>query len=186
MRKVAAQLGVTAMSLYNHVANKDALLDLMLDQVMSEVDSPDPGGAWRPMMRRRAHSFRAMLLHRSWAAPLLMSRIVLGEAFLRDGEACLACLVGAGFSYAQADWVRNTLDSHTYGYTVQELNYPVAAESYREAAAHYLPMIPRDTYPFTYGASKAIVDGEYDGKTSFDFGLDLILDGLERWAAGQG
>ncbi len=181
MRKLAGALGVTAMSLYNHVAGKDDLLHLMLNRVVAEFESPDIGGAWEEMMRRRAHSMRRALLRHRWAPMLLMSEIAIGEEILRDTDATVGCLVTAGLTYAQADWARNAIDSHVYGYTLQELNYPVAPEEYKAAAKQYLPMISKADYPFMHAAALQIIDGKYDGMTRFDFGLEIILDGLNRW-----
>ena len=181
MRKLARALGVTAMSLYNHVANKDALLDLMLNEVVARYETPKIGGDWQDEMRRRAHSMHRALLANRWASTLLISRIAIGEAVLRDNDATTGCLVTAGFTYAQADWARNAIDNHIYGFTVQEVNYPVDPSTYRAAAAQYLPMIPQDTYPFMHQAAVQIVEEKYDGIVQFDFGLELILDGLKRW-----
>lgn len=181
MRKLAGSLGVTAMSLYNHVSGKDDLLDLMLNRVVAEIESPMVGGDWAEMMRRRSHSMRQALLRHRWAPPLLISKIALGEEILRDINATLGCLVRAGFTYGQADWARNAIDSHVYGYTMQELNFPVAPEEYKVAAAQFLPMISKADYPFMHEAAAQIIGGEYDGMTEFSFGLELILDGLKRW-----
>lgn len=183
MRRLAATLGVTAMSIYNHVSSKDDLLDQMLDRVVGEFDSPQIGGDWAAAMRRRAISAHASLLRHSWAAHPLLSRISLGPAILYDIDRTVGCLVTAGFSYAQADWARNALDTHIYGYTLQELNYPVSPEQYRNAAQQFLPMIPEEQYPYMHAAAQQIISGAYDGKTRFDFGLDLILEGLQRWLA---
>lgn len=183
MRKLARALGVTAMSLYNHVSGKDELLNLMLNRVVAEFDTPEAGGDWEQMMRRRAHSMRAALLRHRWASTLLISQIAIGEAVLCDTNATLGCLVTAGFSYRQADWARNAIDSHVYGYTIQELHYPVEPDAYKAAAAQYLPMISKADYPFMHEAAKQIIDGKYDGVTQFSFGLELVLDGLKRWRA---
>ena len=180
MRKLAGSLGVTAMSLYNHVSGKDDLLDLMLNRVVAEIESPTVGGNWAEMMRRRSHSMREALLRHRWASPLLIAKIALGEEILRDINATLGCLVSAGFTYGQADWARNALDSHVYGYTMQELNYPVAPEEYKTAATQFLPMISKADYPFMHEAAIQIIKGQYDGMTKFGFGLELILDGLKR------
>lgn len=183
MRKLAGSLGVTAMSIYNHVAGKDALLDLMLNRVAAEIESPIIGAEWEAMLRRRAHSMRQALLRHRWAPTLLISKITVGDEILRDVNATIGCLVTAGFTYAQSDWARNAIDSHVYGYTMQELNMPVEPEEYREAAAQFLPLIPETEYPFVFGATMQIIDRKYDGKTQFGFGLEVILDGLKRWVA---
>lgn len=181
MRKVAGALGVSAMSLYNHVTDKDALIGRMLDHVAAEFTRPDPTIPWQDAMRQRAWSMRAAFLRHPWAPPLLVSRIVLEPAILEDIDATLACLIGAGLSYKQADWVKTALESHVYGYTMLELNMPVAEADYGEAAAEALPAIRPEQYPFMHGAAQAIITGSYDGKTEFGFGLDIILDGLNRW-----
>jgi AcrR family transcriptional regulator len=180
MRKLATNLGVTAMSIYNHVANKDDLISLMLDHVVTEFERPQTDGEWKEMMRRRAHSMRRAFLKHPWAPSLLISTITNGEQTMRDGDATLGCLINAGFTYAAADWARNAIDSHTFGYTMQEINFPVEPDEYRTAATHYLPMISKSDYPFLHGATTALINEEYDGVTQFDFGLELILDGLER------
>lgn len=181
MRKLAGSLGATAMSLYNHVAGKDELLDLMLARVVAEIESPLVGGEWEEMMRRRAHSMRHALRRHRWASTLLTSKISVGEEIMHDINATVGCLVTAGFTYAQADWARNAIDSHVYGYTMQELNIPVEPDEYRAAAAQYLPMISNTDYPFMHEAAVQIIEGKYDGLTQFSFGLELVLDGLKRW-----
>ncbi len=186
MRGLATSLQVTPMSLYNHIANKDALLDLMLDRVIAKVALPaDPHtrGDWEAFMRQRAHSMRATLLRHRWALPMIISRIALGDAVKRDSNETLKCLVEGGFTYPQADWARNAIDSHIYGYVLQELNFPVKADEYQATAARYLPMIEREKYPYSYEAAAAVAKGHYDGIISFDFGLDLIINGLGRWVA---
>lgn len=181
MRKLAGALGTTAMSLYNHVSNKEELLGLMLERVSEEISSPQVGGNWEAELWDRALAMRAVLLRHRWAPPLLISTITMGEAALRDINATVGCLVMQGFTYAQADWARNAIDSHVYGYTMQELNYPVDPEEYKATAAQYLQMISKADYPFMHEAAVKIADGTYDGMTNFSFGLKLIFDGLKRW-----
>ncbi len=185
MRKLASGLGVTAMSIYNHVANKDELLSLMLDHVVGEFERPAIDGDWKDLLQRRAHSMRQAFLRHPWAPPLLISTITNGTQTMADIDATLGCLINAGFSYAQADWARNAIDSHIYGYTLQELNFPVEPSEYKTAAAQYLPVISKAEYPFLHGATMALVEGEYDGVTHFEFGLNLILEGLDRWQTSR-
>jgi len=181
MRGLAGRLDVTAMSLYNHVANKDALIDLMLEVVVVEIVAPDIDKPWRDMMRRRAISMRKVLLSHPWAARILVSRISLGDAAVRDIDVTTGCLVTNGFTYAQADWARNAINNHVYGFILQELNFPVEPNDYRAAAAQYLPAIDQHKFPFMYAGALEIIEGTYDGILNFEFGLDLILEGLERW-----
>lgn len=181
MRKLAGALGGTAMSLYNHISDKEELLGLMLGRVIAEYETPEIGGDWQEMMRRQAHSMRRALLRHPWAPTLLISTISIGEALLRNTNATVGCLVAQGFSYAQADWARNAIDSHVYGYTMQELNYPVDPTEYKAAAAQYLPMISKKDYPFMHEAAVEIISGNYDGMTNFSFGLELVIEGLKRW-----
>ncbi|MGR3485233.1 MAG: TetR/AcrR family transcriptional regulator [Paracoccaceae bacterium] len=186
MRKVAGALGVTAMSLYNHVADKEALLDRMLERVVSRIEVGETGAPWRQMLARRAASLRAALLRHPWAPSLILTRVVLGPAVLREAEATLACLHAAGFDTAQADWARNAVESHVYGYVIQEISLPVAPEAYRETAGHYAPQIDASAYPHFHRAALDVAEGRYDGRTEFEFGLTLVLDGLERWMADGG
>lgn len=184
MRKLATALGVTPMSLYNHVADRDALIDAMADAVMDKVESPEIGGDWRAAMRRRAVSMVEVLLAHPWAAVPLISRITMGAATMRDSNAMIGCLVTAGFTYPQADWAKTAIDSHVYGYALQEANFPVAPEGFQQAASEHLPDISAESYPFLHEAARQIAQADYDGRTNFEFGLDLILDGLEAWRAG--
>ncbi len=179
MRRVASALGVEAMSLYNHVANKDALLSGLVDRVVGEIALPAIGGDWRVEMRRRAVSAHATLTRHPWAALLIVSQINVGPMMLRYINATIGCLREAGFSYAQADHAWNAIDSHVYGFTVQALKFPLKPEEYAPAARGYLPMIPPDL-PYFRGLTVEVAEGRHDGLHAFTFGLDLILDGLER------
>lgn len=181
MRKLASELGTTPMAIYNHVSNKVELIDLLLASVVRELELPEIGAPWQTAMRKRAHSMRNIILRHKWAAVLLISKISLTDEILSDVNATVGCLVQAGFSYAQADWARNTIDSHIYGYTLQELNMPVSPAQYKDAASQYLPMVDKESYPFMHQSAVQIVNGTYDGVTDFSFGLELILSGLEMW-----
>jgi AcrR family transcriptional regulator len=179
MRKLADVLGVKAMSLYNHVANKDDLLDGIVDRVISEIEVPDLRLDWKTAMRRRANSAHEVLLRHPWATMPIVSRINVGSAMLRYIDATLGCLVEAGFSFEMADHAWNAIDSHIYGYTLQELNFPLQASDYPEVAASFMSMIPREQYPYMNQLSQRVIDGSYDGLHDFEFGLELILNGLD-------
>lgn len=179
MRKLAEELGVKAMSLYNHVANKDDVIDGIVDRVVSEIELPRLNTDWKTAMRRRAISAHTVLLQHPWSAMPLMSRINVGPAMLRYIDATLGCLYEAGFSIEMADHVRNAIDSHIYGFTIQELNFPVEASAYAETADSFLSYIPEEQYPYMHRLSRRVIEGEYDGLHDFEFGLDLILNGLD-------
>ncbi len=180
MRKLAEALGVKAMSLYNHIANRDDLIDGIVDGVVSEIDLPKLDADWKTAMRRRAISAHAVLLRHPWATMPLVSRVNVGPAMLRYVDSTLGCLKEAGFSFEMADHAWNAIDSHVYGFTLQELNFPVEASDYSETAADYLPQIPAEQYPYMNQLAQRVIQGDYDGLHAFEFGLDLILDGLDR------
>src|SRR5262245_10718918 len=114
MRKLAEDLGVEAMSLYHHVANKNEILDGMVDLVCSEIDLPARGADWKTAMRQRAISARAVLLRHPWAVGLMESRAHPGPATMQHHDAVIGSLRGAGFSIAMAAHAFSVLDSYIY------------------------------------------------------------------------
>jgi AcrR family transcriptional regulator len=183
MRKLAQSLGVEAMSLYNHVANKDEVLDGITDLVVAEIALPPRGGDWKEAMRARARSAHEVVLRHPWATMLIVSRFNIGPAMLRYIDATLAVLHDAGFSLELADRAWNAMDSHIYGFTLQQLNFPLEPSEYASAAREFLPMLPADQYPHMRALAELVIDGKHFGVHDFDFGLDLLLDGLDRLRA---
>ncbi|HVK20174.1 MAG TPA: TetR/AcrR family transcriptional regulator C-terminal domain-containing protein [Actinokineospora sp.] len=180
MRALGQALGVEAMSLYKHVAKKDAILDGIVDLVVGEIDLPVPGDDWKTAMRQRAISAHDVLLRHPWACALLMSRTNVGPAMLRYVESTLHSLRSAGFSVALADHAWNAMDNHIYGFTLRKVNSPFATDEYAEAAETHLPSLPPGEFPYLTELAVQVMEGHYDGVPPFTFGLDLILDGLER------
>ena len=180
MRKIAQELGVQAMSLYNHVSDKEDILDGIVDIVAGEIELPNIDGDWQEAMRQRATSAREVLLRHPWAAMLMMSRINIGPAMLRYVDATIGSLREAGFSYKQADHAWNTIDSHIYGFTLQEIDFPIDPSDYADAAKQYLSLVPAEQYPYLNALSQQVIDGTHHGTQDFNFGLELILDGLNR------
>ena len=180
MRKLATALKVEAMSLYNHVANKDELLDGMVDQIIGEITLPTPGGDWKTEMRARAESALAVMTAHPWAPMLVVSRISVGPNMLRYINATLGTLREAGLSWHETDRAWNTMDNYIYGFTLQQQNFPVNPDDYASAAAAYLPMLPAELYPYMHEITVQVANGSHDGTLDFAFGLELILDGLER------
>lgn len=170
MRKLAKAVGVEAMSLYNHVANKEDLLDGIVDLVVAEIYVPRADGDWRAELRHRATSAHEVLLRHRWATGLLGSRVNVGPAMLRYIDATLACLITAGFSYEQADRAWNALDSHIYGFTLQAINFPLDPAEYASAAQRFLPLIPTETHPHMHALAALVIDGTHSGIA--DFTLD--------------
>jgi AcrR family transcriptional regulator len=183
MRRLAQALEVEAMSLYNHVASKEDILDGLVELVASELDVPAIGGDWRAAMRQRATSAHAVLMRHPWATMLLVSRVNIGPNMLRYVDATIGCLRQAGFSYPMADHAWNVLDSYIYGFTLQKLNFPLAPPEYAPAAEEFLHLIPVEQFPYLNGMSQEVIAGRHDGMHQLETGLDLILDGLERMRA---
>lgn len=180
MRKLASTLKVEAMSLYHHVANKDDLLDGMVDVVIGDITRPTPGGDWKAAMRARATSALAVMSAHPWAPMLVVSRINVGPNMLSYVDATLGTLREGGFSWSETDRAWNALDNYIYGFALQQQNFPIDPDEYASTAAAYLPMLPAEVYPYMHELTAGVADGSHDGTLDFSFGLELILDGLER------
>jgi AcrR family transcriptional regulator len=182
MRKLGEVLGVEAMSLYNHVANKDELLDGMIDLVFGEIDLPPTGAPWKTAMRERAVSARQALARHRWAIGLMESRTSPGPATLRHHDAVLGSLREAGFSVEMAAHAFSLLDSYTYGFALQEASLPFdTAEQTAELAEMIMAQFPAGRYRHLAELTVThVLQPGYDYGNEYDFGLDLILDGLER------
>lgn len=182
MRRVARELGVEAMSLYNHVPNKDALLDGVVDAVFAAIELPDIECAeWREVIRTRSYSARTVLSRHSWALGLIDSRRNPGPATLRHHNAVLGVLREAGFSLPMAAHAVSLIDSYVSGYVLQEANLPVRTPAdMAEVAGNLLDHLPTQELPYL---TEMIVDHAlqpgYDHTGEFGFGLELILDALE-------
>jgi AcrR family transcriptional regulator len=182
MRKLGDALGVEAMSLYNHVANKAELLDGMIDLVFSEIDLPAGGSDWRTAMHERAVSARRVLSRHRWAIALMETRTSPGPATLRHHDQVLGILRQAGFSIAMAAHAYSVLDSYLYGFALQEASLPFdTGEETAELAQTIMAQFPADEYPSLAELTvEHVLQPGYDYGQEYEFGLDLILDGLER------
>ena len=186
MRGVAKELGVEAMSLYHHVANKGDLLDGMVDGVFEEIGRP-PDGAWRPAIAARCHSMRDTLNRHRWAVGLLESRTSPGDPTLAHHESVLACLRGAGFSVRLAAHAFAAIDAHVIGFVTQEVTLPFDEDTdMEELIAEILDGVPEDRYPHLREMTvEHVLQPGYDFGDEFAYGLDLVLDGLERALADE-
>lgn len=180
MRSLADALDVKPMSLYHHVANKEAILDGIVDAVFAEIDMPRPGDDWMPAMRQRARSARQVLARHPWALTLLNSRVNPGYATLRHHDAVIGTLRAGGFSVAMAAHAFSLIDSYVYGFALQEATLPfegpdTAGPVAQEMLAHF----PTDDFPhLTELMVQHVMQPGYDYGREFDFGLQLVLDGL--------
>ena len=182
MRKLGQALGVEAMSLYNHVANKDDVLDGLVDIVFSEIDLNCEGRDWKTAMRERAISTREVLARHRWAIGLMESRTHPGPANLRHHDAVLRCLREAGFSLPMAAHAYSALDSYIYGFALSQVSLPFdTGQQAAEMVQIFLRQFPAEQFPHLYEmGSKHVMKPGYDYAKEFEFGLDLILDGLAR------
>lgn len=184
MRKLAKELGVEAMSLYNHVASKDDLLNGMIDIVFAEIEPPAAGGEWKTELRKRAVSTRAALNRHRWAIGEMEGRTDHGPANLRLHDAVLGCLRAAGFSVEMTVHAYSVQDAYIYGFVLQETDMSqrtpedFAAEAQRQMREYAAALADFPHLVEVVGGH--VAEAGYDYEAEFLFGLDLILDGLER------
>lgn len=180
MRNVAAEVGVEAMSLYHHLSGKDDLLDRLADWIFTGIELPAPDQPWRPAMAARSASARAVLSTHPWALGLIESRRAAGPALLRHHDAVLGCLRGAGFPVALASHAFSVLDAYIYGFVLTEQNLPFEPQETVEDFVGEL-QLPTSQYPhLSELLEELVIGGTYDFADEFDYGLELILDELER------
>jgi AcrR family transcriptional regulator len=184
MRKLADELGVSAMSAYYYVPNKARLVDGMIDIVFSEIEPPSPAIDWKEAMRRRAVSTREALNRHRWAVGHMEGRGHHGPANLRLHDAVLGCLRGAGFSLEATVHAYSVQDAYIYGFALQETDMtPETPDDFAAVAEQQM-----DTYKDVLADYPHLIEvvggyvakAGYDYATEFLFGLDLILDGLDR------
>jgi AcrR family transcriptional regulator len=182
MRKLAKELGVEAMSLYHHVANKTDLLDGMIDLVFSEIDPPAADGDWKAELRRRAVSTRDALNRHRWAIGEMEGRTNHGPNNLRIHDAVLGCLRAAGFSVERTVSAMSVQDAYIYGFALQQSDMSsetpedFAAEAQRQMREYAMTDYPH----LVEVVGGHVAQAGYDYDAEFLFGLDVILDRLEQ------
>ena len=180
MRTLGQELGVGPMALYRHARNKEDIVDGIVDLVFGEIDVPDPAVDWRTAMRERAVSVREVLSRHRWAVALMESRTNPGPANLRHHDAVIGNLRAAGFDMAMAAHAYSLLDSYIYGFAQTQMALPFESTAdIAEMAQSMLEPFPVNTYPnlAAFITDHAMKPG-YDFANEFEYGLDLILDGL--------
>jgi AcrR family transcriptional regulator len=182
MRQLAEMLQVAPMALYRHVANRDDLIDAMIDVVFSEIGLPSGGADWKTAMRERAMSLRNVLARHRWAIGLMESRKRPGPANLRHHDAVIGKLRAAGFDIGMVAHAYSLLDGYIYGFAMTKMNLPFdTSTEVAEVAQNMLEPFPANEYPnlVEFITEHAMKPG-YDYGDEFEYGLDLILAGLEK------
>lgn len=181
MRRLGRALGVEAMSLYNHVTNKDEILAGLIDVIVGDIEIPEGTGDWKKAMRRRAVSMRRTFTLHPWALGLLESRQSVGPAAMRYFDSVLGVLRRAGFPAAMALRAFSVLDSYAYGFIIQEKNLPSGSTAKaREEVESFFRQLPAGEYRYL---AEIVVDvalkSGFDYEKEFEFGLNLLLEALE-------
>jgi AcrR family transcriptional regulator len=180
IRSLAESLGVKPMSVYHYVANKEEILDGLIDLVFREIELPSAEGSWREQLARRATSARAVLRAHPWAIGLMESRTSPGPETLRHHDAVIATLRGAGFSPSLTAHAYALLDSYTYGFALQEAGLPFSGpDGPAEVADPIMESLAAGDYPhFVEMVTDYYLRPGYDFGNEFAWGLELILDAL--------
>ena len=181
MRKLGQTLGFEAMSLYNHVANNDDVLDGILDLVLDESEVPSPAGAWDEAIRASAISVHEALRRHPWSCALLMSPGRIRPARLRYMDSLLGRLREAGFSAETTYSAYHVLDGHIFGFSLWETSHTYTAEEVSSLEAKFEQTITADAFPYLHEhAQQHFSEGPHREVGAFELGLDLIVDGLEQ------
>lgn len=186
MRRLAQQLGVEAMSLYHHVANKDDILDGMVDLVFGEIELPSEGADWNTAMRERAISARAAMMRHPWAISIMESRTSPGPATLRHHDSVLGACRRAGFSVEMAAHAFSLIDSYVYGFVLQEVNLPFdeSSDLNQVVDSMMLPFSAEDYPHLVELTTEYVLQPGYGYGNEFAYGLGLIVDSLEAQVHG--
>ncbi|MFK7893379.1 MAG: TetR/AcrR family transcriptional regulator [Granulosicoccus sp.] len=182
IRKLADALQVKPMTIYHYVENKEAIIDGMVDAVFNEIDLPSSDALWKDAIRCRSASARAVLARHPWAVPLMESRRNPGPATLQHHDAVLACFRNGGLSVEMTAHAYALIDAFIYGFAIQEASLPATSGNEMEQlAGDIMDSVPDNNYPhlMEFTAQHVLQPG-YDFGKEFDFGLELILDGIEH------
>ncbi|NNF55717.1 MAG: TetR/AcrR family transcriptional regulator [Acidimicrobiales bacterium] len=181
IRRLAAALDVKPMTIYHHIPSKEAIIDGMVDRVFAEIDRPPGDLHWKAAIAHRTRSAREVLARHPWATPLMESRSSPLPEILGHHDAVLACFRTAGFSIEMTGHAYSLIDAYLYGFALQEANMPATGgEEMADLAGGFMEFIDPGLYPhFVEFATEQALEPGYDFRNEFDYGLDLILDGLE-------
>jgi AcrR family transcriptional regulator len=187
IRKLADRLGVGAMTIYHHVPSKEDIIDGMVELVFSEIERPHADVDWKSAMRQRCISAREVLNRHPWAAPLMESRTSPGPANLGHHDAVIGSLRRGGLSIQMTAHAYAILDSFIFGFAFEEATLPAGGgEGFAEIAEQIAAHFPTEEYPYLAELTfEHVLKPGYDFGDSFEFGLDLIIDGLDRAAQAE-
>src|SRR6266480_738666 len=187
MRKLGQKLGFEAMSLYNHMANKDDVIDGILDLVLAEGELPAEDGEWDAAVRESAISVHAALQRHPWASTLVMAPGHIRPARTEYMDTLLGRLRGAGFSADETYHAYHALDGHIFGFSLYETSHSYSDEHAARFAGSLDEFLPVDKHPYLNEHGRQhLTDGPHREVSAFEFGLDLILDGIRKIrAAGR-
>ncbi|MEA2010495.1 MAG: TetR/AcrR family transcriptional regulator [Actinomycetota bacterium] len=180
IRRLASALGVGPMTIYHYFPNKEAIIDAMVDAVYAQIALPPTDEEWTDAIRLRCVSAREVLNRHPWAPPYMVSRTSPGPATLRHHDALLDCLRRSGLSLEMTAHAYAILDSFLHGFTLEEASLPATGdEGIQGIAEKMTAAFDAERYPSLYGfATKHVMQPGYSFGASFEFGLDLIIDGL--------
>lgn len=179
MRKLSKELHVKAMSLYNHIDNKEHLVQELIDKLVGLIEF-EICATWQETMKARARSMKDILLKHSWGAIPLISGWNVLDNFLQFFETSIGVLVESGFTYGEADQIVSTLNSYVYGYVLNVLHFPIEEENYQASAEEHENFFDKNVYPYLWGLSNEIRLGHYSGIIDFELGLDIVITGIEN------
>lgn len=187
IRKLATALDTKPMSIYHYVANKEAIIDGMVDMVFSEIDLPKTDVDWKSAIRQRSASARTVLSRHPWAVPLMESRRTPGVATLRQHDAIIGCLRNGGLSVEMTAHAYAVIDAFIYGFAIQEASLPATSgKEMEDLAESIFETMPVDEYPHLMElTTEHVLQSGYDFGNEFDYGLNLILDGLDFASKNQ-
>lgn len=182
IRKLATALTVKPMTIYHYVPNKESIIDGMVDKVFSEIDLPPADADWKSAIRKRSASARTVLGKHPWAVPLMESRRAPGPATLQHHDAVLGCLRNGGLSVEMTAHAYAVIDAFIYGFAIQEASLPATTgEEMADLTDAIVETLPVDKYPHLMElTTEHILQPGYDFGNEFEFGLNLILEGLDR------
>ncbi len=182
MRGLAGILDVAPMALYRHVANREDLIDAMIDVVFGEVVLPSGGADWKSAMRERGLSMRDVLTRHRWAIGLMESRRHPGQANLRHHDAVIGKLRSAGFDVAMVAHAYSLLDSYIYGFAMTQVRIPfeTSAEMAAMAEDMFKPFSPNEYPNLAEFVDDHVMTPGYQYVDEYKYGLDRVLDAIER------